>query len=98
MDDGANWAYPDCTPEFNGSMASAIYIGTYHKVRLLTPLQWLTKTDVIVLGRAIDAPLHLTYSCYEGRLEHCGLCPTCVNRIEAFKRSGFNDPTHYEKE
>ena len=46
-DDAANWAYPDCTPEFIGAMANAIYIGTYHKIRLYTPLIFMNKGQVI---------------------------------------------------
>jgi len=98
MDDGLNWAYPDCTPEFNGSMASAIYVGTHHAARLYTPLQFMDKADIVELGINIGAPLELTYSCYAGRDKACGKCSTCVNRLEAFKQVGVPDPIEYEKE
>ena len=94
-EDSYNWAYPDCTPEFNGSIASAAYIGTYHKVRLVTPLQWMTKSEIVGLGIRIDAPLKYTYSCYRGSLLHCGTCATCVSRIEAFKKQQAVDPVEY---
>ena len=95
-EDARNWAYPDCTPEFNGSMASAIFVGTYFKVRLCTPLQWLMKTDVVEMAHRLGAPLDLTYSCYNGRVRHCGKCPTCVERIHAFQEAGYIDPVSYE--
>src|SRR5262249_22804288 len=57
--DSRNWAYPDCTPEFIGAMANAIYVGSYHKVRLMTPLQWFTKADVVRLALRLGAPLEL---------------------------------------
>lgn len=95
-EDSRNWAYPDCTPEFNGSMASAIYIGTYGKVRLVTPLQQMSKVQIIEESVKYSSPVHLTYSCYNGRTQHCGKCPTCVARIEAFKSVGFIDPVKYE--
>ena len=41
---------PDCTPEFIGAMANAIYTGTYRQLRLHTPLEWLGKADIIRLG------------------------------------------------
>ena len=95
-EDARNWAYPDCTPEFNGAMASAIYIGSYMKVRLVTPLQWFTKSEVIALGVKLGAPFELTWSCYNGFEKSCGVCPTCVGRLHAFKENGLIDPIDYE--
>jgi len=97
-EDFRNWAYPDTTPEFIGSMASAIYIGTYHKVRLLTPLQWYTKEEIVVKSVELSSPYRLTWSCYEGGEVHCGKCPTCISRRQAFKDSGYADPTEYAEE
>jgi 7-cyano-7-deazaguanine synthase len=94
-EDGERWAYPDCTPEFIGSMAGAIYAGTYFKVRLLTPLQWLTKREVVKLGIELQAPYHLTMSCYNGLEPACGLCPTCQSRRRAFEENGLVDPIRY---
>jgi 7-cyano-7-deazaguanine synthase len=94
-EDAANWAYPDCTPEFIGAMANAIYIGTYHKVRLLTPLQWLIKSEIVELGRSLDVPFELTWSCYKGEELHCGVCPTCRSRKQAFIDASIPDPTEY---
>jgi len=94
-EDARGWAYPDCTPEFNGAMASAIYIGTYHKVRLLTPFQWHTKADIVKVGAELRAPMHLTWSCYKGAELHCGTCPTCVGRQHAFQEANIEDPTEY---
>lgn len=98
-EDGQNWAYPDCTPEFIGGMANAIYIGTYHKIRLIAPLLYMKKYQVIEAGNNLkkDVPWQMTWSCYEGRDLHCGVCPTCRARKEAFglaRASG--DPTPYE--
>ncbi len=96
-EDARNWAYPDCTPEFNGAMANAIFIGTYMKVRLVTPMQWMTKTEVVALGRKIGVPFELTWSCYNGLEKACGVCPTCVGRLQAFKDNGMEDPIAYER-
>jgi 7-cyano-7-deazaguanine synthase len=95
-EDARNWAYPDCTPEFNGAMANAIYIGSYMKVRLLTPLQWLTKSEVVALGKKIGTPFELTWSCYNGSEKACGVCPTCMGRLQAFEENGLRDPIDYE--
>lgn len=95
-EDAANHAYPDCTPEFIGAMSNAIHQGTYFKVRLLTPLINMSKSDVVAFGNKYNAPFKLTLSCYKGHKPSCGVCPTCVSRIEAFKQQGLIDPIKYE--
>lgn len=94
-DDAANWAYPDCSPEFTGAMANAIHVGTYHKIRLITPLIFDTKVEVIKRGWILDAPYQLTWSCYKGEEFHCGICPTCRARRDGFVGAGVHDPTTY---
>ena len=94
-EDARNFAYPDCTFEFNGAMANAIYVGTYYKVRMVVPLQWMTKTEVVKKAIEVGAPIHLTHSCYNGTRPACGKCPTCISRIEAFKAAGYRDPIPY---
>jgi 7-cyano-7-deazaguanine synthase len=94
-DDGVNWAYPDCTPEFIGAMANAIYIGTYNKVRLRAPLQYDSKVEVVSKGLVLEVDYAKTWSCYKGADVHCGVCPTCRSRKEAFVLNGSPDPTEY---
>jgi 7-cyano-7-deazaguanine synthase len=94
-DDGVNWAYPDCTPEFIGPMAAAIFVGTYHKVRLRAPLLFDTKPDVVGKGLKLGVDYAQTWSCYKGETVHCGVCPTCRSRKEAFELNGVEDPTEY---
>jgi 7-cyano-7-deazaguanine synthase len=94
-EDAHAWAYPDCTPEFIGAMANAIYMGTYQQLRLHTPLEWLTKADIIQLGDRLGVPWDQTWSCYAGGQLHCGTCPTCQARRQGFVRAGVYDPTMY---
>lgn len=94
-EDAHNWAYPDCTPEFIGAMANAIYIGSYMQIRLHTPLEWCTKAQVVALGDSLGVPFENTWSCYKGEEQHCGICPTCRSRKQAFEAAGVNDPTEY---
>ncbi len=101
-DDAHEWAYPDCTPEFLGAMANAIFIGTYQKVRLSFPFIWMSKGEIVARAADLGAPLHLTWSCYNpvktrsAGFVHCGLCPTCIERVNAFAEAGFIDPTSYQ--
>jgi 7-cyano-7-deazaguanine synthase len=94
-DDAHNFAYPDCTPEFIGAISNAIYVGSYFKTQLKTPIMWMTKGQVVKLGSELNVPFELTWSCYDGGDLHCGECPTCVSRKEAFKYASLVDPTEY---
>lgn len=94
-EDALNWAYPDCTFEFLGAMANAIYIGTYQTIRLVTPFTFSTKDEIISKGSKLDTPYEMTWSCYKGEELHCGTCPTCRSRKEAFMTAGVEDPTEY---
>ncbi len=95
-EDAHNWAYADCTPEFIGAMANAIYVGTYHRVRLRTPLEWLNKSQIIEIGTQLNVPWVLTWSCYAGGVKHCGICATCRARHDGFIAAGIKDPTEYD--
>jgi 7-cyano-7-deazaguanine synthase len=96
-EDAQNWAYPDCTPEFIGAMANAIYIGSNETIRLHAPLQWLGKADIIRLGTRLQVDWSMTWSCYKGLDLHCGVCPTCRARREGFRHAGVDDPTQYKE-
>lgn len=94
-EDAANWAYPDCTPEFIGAMANAIYIGSYRQIRLVTPLEWMNKRQIIEHGSRLGVAWENTWSCYKGLEKQCGVCPTCRSRREGFVDAHVPDPTEY---
>jgi 7-cyano-7-deazaguanine synthase len=94
-DDAAGFAYPDCTPEWFGSQANAIFTGTYGRVRLIAPLLWMNKTQIIMAGDDFGVPWEDTWSCYKGEELHCGTCPTCKARREGFFDAEVTDPTSY---
>lgn len=94
-EDAQNWAYPDCTPEFIGAMSNAIFIGSYQRIRLHTPLMWLAKHEIVTAGDKLNVQWDLTWSCYKGEVFHCGTCPTCRARKIAFEVAGVTDPTGY---
>ena len=79
-------------------MAAAIFIGTYMKVRLLTPFQHMMKSDIVAYGETLEVPWIRTWSCYKGGQLHCGTCPTCLSRKGAFSAAGVEDPTLYQDE
>lgn len=93
---GDHTIYPDCRPEFVSAMDQAIRNGTFADVSLLAPYTNMTKTDIARRGKELGMDYALTYSCYKGGEHHCGKCGTCVERREAMRDAGIDDPTIYE--
>ena len=93
---GDHAIYPDCRESFMQSMASAMREGTYAKIELLRPFIHLDKAGIAKLGASLNVDYGKTWSCYKGGEVHCGKCGTCVERIEAFKLAGLDDPTVYD--
>ena len=91
--------YPDCREVFIQAVRQAIKLGTGWNedgVELHTPFSRMTKADIVKLGEKLNVPFKVTWSCYEGGEKHCGVCGTCIERIEAFELVGVKDPTMYE--
>lgn len=95
---GDHYIYPDCRPEFNGAFREAARVGTENHVVVLTPFQFLRKSDIVKIGidLGILDILYKTYSCYNGRNKHCGRCGACTERKEAFQINNVEDLTEYE--
>ena len=91
-DDAAGNAYPDCSVDFTNAMDYAVYLGSGGQVRLTAPFVGCFKKDVVAKGLALNAPYHLTWSCYEGGDHPCGKCGTCIDRKKAFEANGAADP------
>ena len=94
---GDHTIYPDCRPEFADAMNKALGLADWNDLNLHRPYVEMTKSDLVSLGEELNAPLHLTLSCYAGGEIHCGKCGTCVERKEAFALANIPDPTKYEE-
>ena len=94
---GDHAIYPDCRPTFWEPFSAAVRAA--YDVNVLTPFIGFSKAEIAKVGAEYGAPLHLTWSCYEGGTNpeqvHCGRCGTCVERAEAFALAGVADPTRY---
>jgi 7-cyano-7-deazaguanine synthase len=81
--------YPDCRPAFIDALRDAVSLGTTNSVFLMAPLMHWNKGEVVEQGRAINAPLDLTWSCYRGGSKQCGRCGACQSRNEAMKNGHY---------
>ena len=90
--------YPDCRPAFYDAFNALIAAGTREgKIRVHTPLIRLRKHEIVRLGVELGAPLHVSWSCYAGEDEACGLCESCALRLRAFAEAGLGDPIPYAR-
>ncbi|HYO99078.1 MAG TPA: 7-cyano-7-deazaguanine synthase QueC [Pyrinomonadaceae bacterium] len=89
--------YPDCRPEFYAAFQHAIDTGTRPatRVEIKTPVIHLRKSEIIRRGLELDAPLALTWSCYQAEDRACGRCDSCLLRLRAFAEAGAVDPIPY---
>ena len=89
--------YPDCRPEFYQAFQRAIDTGTKGEMRIeiVTPVIHLRKEEIVKRGLELDAPLELTWSCYQAEDKACGRCDSCALRLRAFERAGQPDPIQY---
>ena len=55
----------------------------------------MDKAAIIRRGLDLDAPLHLTWSCYQNEDTACGQCMSCRLRLEGFRQAGTTDPIPY---
>lgn len=93
--------YPDCRPEFFNAFEVALNLGTKsgneNRFQIHVPLQYLKKSEIIKLGKKLDVPYELTTSCYEGKEEACGMCDSCILRLQGFMEAGELDPVKYRE-
>lgn len=94
---GDHAVYPDCRKDFIEAMSAAMMHGTYDSIIIDAPYTTITKTDVARRGKELTIDYSETWSCYKGGEKHCGKCGTCVERKEALRDAGIDDPTEYEE-
>ena len=88
--------YPDCRPAYYDAFNALIAAGTRDgSIRVETPLIHLRKREIVRLGVELRAPLHVSWSCYAGESEACGVCESCALRLRAFAEAGATDPIPY---
>jgi 7-cyano-7-deazaguanine synthase len=88
--------YPDCRPAYYRAYNKVIKAGTKEgRIEIVTPLIGMRKSEIVRLGLELNAPFDLTWSCYSREDSACGVCDSCVLRLQAFHQVGAADPIPY---
>lgn len=96
---GDHHIYPDCRVEFLIQAKKAVDHSTENKVQLMAPFALYDKAGLLQVGlsNSPNTPYHLTRTCYKDQPVSCGKCGSCMERLEAFKINGVEDPINYIK-
>jgi 7-cyano-7-deazaguanine synthase len=98
---GAVWedssGYPDCRPQFYRAFEEAVRLGTRPetRIRVLTPVIALSKAEIVRCGIELGVPFEATWSCYQDEERACGVCESCLLRLNGFAEAGAVDPVPY---
>lgn len=90
--------YPDCRDSFIQSIEQSINLGTKDEtnIKISRPLVHLKKSQIVSKALELNAPLHLTWSCYKNEDKACGVCDSCRLRLNGFNLAGVKDPIEYQ--
>lgn len=91
--------YPDCRPEFiqafetMANLATKTGVEGATTIKIQTPLQHLSKADIVRKALDLSLDVGLTYSCYapDGSGHPCGGCDSCILRRKGFEEAGATD-------
>jgi 7-cyano-7-deazaguanine synthase len=89
--------YPDCRKSFFKVFNKAIREGTKPQtnIQIMTPLIHLSKKQIVQKSAELNAPISLTWSCYQNEDKACGVCDSCAFRLRGFQQAGVKDPIPY---
>jgi 7-cyano-7-deazaguanine synthase len=89
--------YPDCRAEYYDVFQQLVRVGTRPEtnIEIITPVIRMKKSEIVRRGMELRAPLHLSWSCYQGEEKACGACDSCLLRLRAFAEAGVADPVPY---
>ena len=89
--------YPDCRPEFYEAFEKTIEKGTKPdtNIKIKTPIIHLSKAEIVQKGIELNAPIHLSWSCYRSEDLACGTCDSCALRLRGFAQAGVFDAILY---
>lgn len=93
--------YPDCSPEFQYALQTALNLGYFRgkrRIEIWSPARelWTKAENLRRAFNIIGDVIYSTWSCYLSGMKHCGRCESCINRHKAFIQAQIIDKTEYE--
>jgi 7-cyano-7-deazaguanine synthase len=92
------YGYWDTTPDFLMRLNDVYQLNRKTPVRIRAPFVEYSKADILRIGFKLNVDYGATWSCYRGSERACGECPTCQERLIAFREVGAEDPLPYENQ
>lgn len=89
------YGYWDCTGDFLRRINDVLILNRKKPVTIHGPFITKSKAEVVGLGLRLGVDFTQTWSCYRGGESACGACPTCVERLTAFRENDIADPLRY---
>jgi 7-cyano-7-deazaguanine synthase len=88
--------YPDCRPEYLEAVQHLATLSSKvglegNAAKLVAPLVLDSKLDIVHRALRLGVPIHLTWSCYQGKEKPCGVCDSCRIRDRALIDAGRPD-------
>jgi 7-cyano-7-deazaguanine synthase len=85
--------YPDCRPEYLDAVQHLATLSSKaglegNAPKLVAPLVMDSKVDIVHRALRLNVPIHLTWSCYQGEGDPCGVCDSCRIRDRALIDAG----------
>lgn len=86
--------YPDCRHEFVAALNHALNVGYQSKIKIETPLMYVTKAETFKLAErygVLEVVLDKSVTCYDGNEKGnewgmgCGECPACKLRAKGWE-------------
>ncbi len=90
--------YPDCRPNYLNAYQTLADLSSKaaiegNTIKLWAPLIHLNKVEIVKEAIRLNIPIDLTWSCYNGRNEPCGVCDSCRIRNSALHKAGYRPDT-----
>ena len=89
------YGYWDTTPQFLERLNAVFALNRKLPMQIRAPFVTYSKADELRVGLALGVDYAQTWSCYAGQELACGRCPTCAERLTAFREVSIPDPLPY---
>jgi 7-cyano-7-deazaguanine synthase len=88
--------YPDCRPDYLHAYQQLATLSSKAGLegrapKLIAPLVMDSKVEIVKRAVKLGVPIALTWSCYQGGDEPCGICDSCRIRDRALIAAGYPD-------